>query len=158
MFVCGVLASPLLYAKGSTAAAAAACTDAGKCPYFSDIYKADAAVRSAFSEAMGKAGIKKLSWFPKGVNAPITPILIGDGTYISSQMCEPHNCGAQGLDFLYRPDQKRAVGRLQSEEGKSTWFGSPTPAEQKAIVEMADENSAINKALSAGKPLPLRAD
>lgn len=133
-----LLASALLPAQVNAVSAndSLACTN--KCPYFGDIYKGDASFRSSILSSLKRAKIKKLRWFPDGVQTPVTPIKIDDQAYIFTSVCEPHNCPHQFV-FLYQPKTKNLVGYYVDENDTVHIIGQPTALESVWIKDRVSE-------------------
>lgn len=141
LIICNNYAS----AKNVTAETADLCSKVSECVDFYDVYNGDSVFRNALIEAYKNSGINKLSWFEAGTHSSLYPIVINGVSYLIGGFCEPHNC-PHAVDVLYQLDQKRAVGRYQTDSGKSIWFGMPTPTEYKVILNY-NSDSPLRKAI-----------
>jgi hypothetical protein len=112
-----------------------ALTCAKNCPLFSEVYVGDTEFKNSFLAALNSVGISKPRWVPGGVETPMEPLNIGDKTYLSGSVCEPHNC-MHRIAFLYIEIQKRTIGKYTPDGGGDPiWFGNPNELEQNKLNE-----------------------
>ena len=108
-------------------------------PYLFDLM-AKPPFKSSF-EAMFKNEKNVDGWLARysvDKNGPATP----SRTYqtdgkpgIGGWVCETHNCGPNRFFYLFSQDGSRAVG-LQLENNAQRWFGNPSPAERKTLLQV----------------------
>lgn len=77
-----------------------------------------------------------------GVAAPIRAVSLGGRRYHSGSVCEPHNCGANNVTFLFPADESRIVGRFKITDDVTfreaiSSVGQPSPAEQACLERLA---------------------
>jgi len=125
------LALALLVAGGSPGARA----QAPEGRYLSDILR-DPAHRRAWSRMIGNPG-PRTSWLRAdrlaGPGGPSTQVFIAGRTYERADTCKRHDCGDNQFHVLFAPGGTRAVGVLL-QPGRARLFGSPTPAERRALL------------------------
>ena len=108
-------------------------TGAVECPAFFDLYPKDKAFRTAFDDAIRRAGIRKPGWLSRSTAAP-AELLPGDaGTRFLLFACEPHNCGGHSFFTIYYP-RSGLVRGMYFLDGDMTFFGEVSAEEKNLLL------------------------
>jgi hypothetical protein len=96
-------------------------------------------LKALFDHAGNLPGWAREALKPKGdINgSPRTYVTIDGTSYEAFSECEPHNCNVNQLVLMFAPDGTQAWGVL-SQDGKVSYLGAPSKAQQTALKETLD--------------------
>lgn len=106
------------------------------------LYKRDSGLRSTLLARLKESGVRKPTWIPDGAATSLAAISIDGQDFLLGSFSEAHAATNQ-IDFLYQPKQSALVGLRVVEASsapyqRGTWLGAPTPAQKKALMNLAD--------------------
>ena len=73
-----------------------------------------------------------------GVAGQMTNLTIDGKPYQISFVCKPSECGEHKFVVLFDATGEHAYGALGGKDNEPAFFGSPTPAEQDAMVKVVN--------------------
>lgn len=154
LLLAGLLLAGVAQAGGQSAMRALQCQQPRQCAYFSDVYGADRAFRTALHDVLGRHGVARPSWLARGVVTPLWPLRQGGNDYLTGSVCEPHNCGHQ-LRVLYAPRTRQLYALYLQDDGGQQWLGQPDALQRSLLLGEGDPSSPLYGHFSDGEALPL---
>lgn len=134
LFVPGLAFSQI---TGSTDTQAASRGSAGE--YLSDLLKKPAYRESWNRLIQGQGNAERwLREYASTFDGPTTPsatLVLSDGEYLITTVCQAHNCGPTLFYVLFSPDGAQAWGIQRKQREPATVFGQPDSEKERAVRE-----------------------
>ena len=68
-----------------------------------------------------------------GPTTPSETLVLSDGRYLITTVCQAHNCGPTLFYVLFSPDGAQAWGIQRQQRGPATLFGQPDSEKESAV-------------------------